>query len=232
MPPPPLSPSERPCVPSMGAAPGSPTGVVPGMTQEAVTRPGWGEGVPAAGPGAGTGHPHTAAWRGPRQASRVFLRPAGPDGAEVRQPEAERRKRRPHQGHQQAVQVGQAPGCWGRPVSAPAGRAGACLWPPAAQPPHPGSDSSHQGTTATLSRLGIQRRLGVARPASDPASRCPAARPCHPGADSPLSPRGDAGGGSSSGCGSTCPELGRPGSSPSRCCYSPSLVPPLRVPGA
>lgn len=75
-------------------------------------------------------------------------------------------------------------------MSAPTCRAGACLWLPAAAsrralggppaPPHPGSDSSHQGTTATLSRLGIRRRLGVARPASDPASCCPAARPGRP----------------------------------------------------
>ena len=79
-PPPPPSPSERPWVPSTCSAPVSPTKVLPGRTQEAVTRPGRGEGVPAAGLGAGAGHPHTVAWCGPRQASRFFLRPAGPDG--------------------------------------------------------------------------------------------------------------------------------------------------------
>ena len=82
-PPPPPSPSEHPWVPSTRAAPVSPTKVLPGRTQEAVTRPGTGEGVPAAGLGAGAGHPHTEAWCGPRQASRFFLRPAGPDGAQV-----------------------------------------------------------------------------------------------------------------------------------------------------
>lgn len=119
-------------------------------------------------------------------ASRLFLCPAGPDGAQVRQPEAERRKRSPHQSHQQTVQVGPAgadgglvsvPVCARRPSrDLPLLSAAAA---PSAAPQHPRRlrqfPSRHHGDPQ---RLGIRRRLGVARPASDPASRRPPARPC------------------------------------------------------
>lgn len=228
------------CCPSFSSRSG------PGDDPGSSHSPRVGGGRPCRGPGAGAGHPRTAAWRGPRQASRVFLRPAGPDRAEVRQPEAERRKRCPHQGHQQVVQVGQAraagDGLCLHPPAEP-GPASGCQPPPAAvpsaapqPPPTPAQTvpiKAPQRPSAGWASGGGSGLPGPPR-TRPPAARplAPAARPGRPGADSPLSPRGDAGGGSSSGCGSACPELGRPGSSPSLCCYSPSLVPLLRVPRA
>lgn len=97
-----------------------------------------------------------------------------------------------------------SPGCRGRPVSAPTCRAGACLYAsrrqppchlggPPAPPPPPGSDSSHQGTTATPQPAGHPEAKPVKQGPPDPASRCsgrcPAARPRPPRELTSLSPR-------------------------------------------
>ncbi|TEA42225.1 hypothetical protein DBR06_SOUSAS6810159, partial [Sousa chinensis] len=133
----------------------------------------------------------------PARLTRLSLPPAGPDRTEIRQPEAEGRERRPHQGHQQAVQVGQALASrdGAGPASPPAGALrprGATrtfLWPssscrlctlrvPSSGPRRWGSDSFHQSATAIPQPLEPSGGgLGVARPAVDPASGCRASGP-------------------------------------------------------
>eukprot|EP00069_Balaena_mysticetus_P015746 bmy_09438T0 len=127
----------------------------------------------------------------PAGLTRLSLLPAGPDGTEVRQPEAEGRERRPHQGHQQAVQVDQALATreGARPRLSPAGTRqprGArrtFLWPssscrlctlsvPSSGPCPWVSDSFHRSTTAIPQPTEPSGGgLGVARRAADLASR-------------------------------------------------------------